>query len=115
MRLGRRATSGENLLNLFAVIHVQAFAPGNFQTARIEAEAIQHGGVDVGNVVAILAAMKAEFVRHPVRDAAFDSGAGEPRAESVRMMIAARAFRAGRTSEFRSEYNKRVIQHSALF
>ena len=36
------------------MFHFEAFAAGDFQAAGIEAELVQHGGVDVGDVVAVL-------------------------------------------------------------
>ena len=85
--------SGENLADWFAVVHVEAFAAGDFQAARVEAELMQHRGVDVGDVMAILDGVKAQFVGDTVLHAALDATAGEPGAEALWMMIAPGAFR----------------------
>ena len=80
-------------MDRFAVIHIEAFAGGEFEAAGIEAELVQDGGMDVGDVMAIFNGVEAEFVGDAVLHAAFDSGARQPCAEALRMMIPARSFR----------------------
>ena len=70
--------------------------------------------MDIGDVVAILDGVETEFIRGAVHDAAFYSAAGEPRAKSLRMMIASGALGAGRASELRAEYHERIVEQAAL-
>ena len=44
----------DDLADHLAVIDLQPLAAGDFQPARVEAELVQHRGVDVGDVVAVL-------------------------------------------------------------
>ena len=54
---------------------------------RIESQQVQHGSVDVRDVVPTVNRVETKFVRSPVNDAPFESGAGHPNSESVGMMI----------------------------
>src|SRR5215468_12015499 len=40
----------QNLFDRIAVVDIQALLAGHFQAARIEAQLVEHGGVDVGHV-----------------------------------------------------------------
>ena len=45
-----------------AVIDVETFSAGDFESPRIKTELIQHRGVDVGDVMAVHSSVKTEFV-----------------------------------------------------
>ena len=96
------------------MVHVEAFAAGDFQLVRVEAELVQDGRVDVGDVMPVLDGVEAEFVGRAVGDAAFDAAAGQPGAEALGMVIAAGAFGAGRAAEFGAADDERLVQQSAL-
>ena len=71
------------------MIDLQPFAAGDFEPAGVEAQQVQHGGVDVGDVVRMLDGVEAQLVGRAVDDAPFDPRAGEPDGEAVRMVVAA--------------------------
>src|SRR5204862_2355 len=50
-----------------------------------------------------------------VHDAALDAAAGEPGAETLRMMVAAIALRARRAAELCAPDHQGLVQHAALF
>ena len=73
-----------------------SFFARHFKRVRGEAELGQHGGVDVGDVVAVLGGVEADFVGRSVSEAPFQAAAAEPAGEAVGVMVAAfRAFFAG--------------------
>src|SRR5262249_242282 len=80
--------SGNDLLDRFAEIDLEALLTGNFESAWIEAKLMQESRVDVGHVMPVLDGVEAEFVRRAVNDPAFDSAAGHPCREAKRMMVA---------------------------
>src|SRR5207247_8997123 len=84
------------------------------QLMGVESQLAQHGGVDVGDVVAVLHGVEADLVSGPVHDAAFDAAAGQPGAEALGMMVAAVALRARRATELRAPDHDCLIQHAAL-
>ncbi len=45
--------SRQDVVDHLAVINLQAFAAGDFEAAVVEAQQVQHGGVQVGDVVAV--------------------------------------------------------------
>lgn len=71
------------------MIHVQPFATGDFQPARVEPELPQDRGVDVRDVTPVVGRVEAQLVGGTVLHAAFHAAAGQPRAERLRMMITA--------------------------
>src|SRR5438045_9745733 len=81
--------SRDDLPDRFAAVHVEALAAGDLELARVEAELVQDGRVNVGDVVWILDGVEADLVSRAVLDAALDAAAGEEGAEAVRMVIAA--------------------------
>ena len=86
------------------MVDVEAFAAGDFQPARIEAELLQDRGVDVGDVVAIFDGVEADLVGRAVHDAPFDAAAGHPDGEAEDVMVApVGALRAGRAAELGGE------------
>ena len=77
---------------------------GHFQPARIQAHLMQDRRVNIGDVVAILHGVKAQFIGRSVSDPALHAATGHPDAEAVRMMIAAIAvLRARRAAELRAQ------------
>ena len=89
---GREAGRVEDWAKIFRLSHdfsyrlaeidFEAFAAGDFQAAVVEAEEIEDGGVDVGDVMAVFDGVETELVGDAVRDSAFDAAAGEPCAEA---------------------------------
>src|SRR5687767_10668051 len=91
-----------DLSNGLTVIDLEPAASRNLQPPRIEPEQMEHGGVNVGDVVTILDRMEAELVGGAVDHAAFDAAARQPGAEALRMMVAAVALSARRAAELRA-------------
>ena len=60
----------------------------------IHAQQMQNRGMQVVEVDSILHGLVPDFIGVPVTDSAFDATTGQPRAEVVRVMVAAR-FAAG--------------------
>ena len=77
---------------------------------------MQHGGVDVGDVVAVLDGVEAELVGRAVDDAALDAAAGHPDGEAERMVVAAVGLflRPGRAAELGGPDDDRLIEQAAL-
>ena len=73
----------------FAEVDFEAFVAGDFHGVVVEAELVEEGGVDVGDVVAAFLGLKTDLVGAAMGDAAFDSAAGHPDGEAVGMMVAA--------------------------
>ena len=71
---------------------------------------MQDRRVDVGDVVRILDGVKTQFIGCAVSDAAFNAAAGQPAGETLRVMVAAGALRAGRAAELGAEDDQRAIQ-----
>ena len=71
-----------------AVIDVEALSAWDFELSGVEAELMEDGRVDVGDVVAVLDGVEAEFVGRAVDDSSLDASAGEPGAEALRVVIA---------------------------
>src|SRR5215218_48236 len=70
--------SGDDLVYGRAVVDLEALATRHFELARVEAELVQDGGVDVGDVVAVFDGVEADLVGGAVGDAALDPAAGHP-------------------------------------
>ena len=73
----------------------------------------------ISDVVRVFDGVKAEFVGGTVRHTAFDSAAGQPAREPLRVMVAAgccrsTALRTGRAAEFGAEDDQRRSQQAAL-
>ena len=77
------------------MVQFEAFAAGEFKLVRVQTQAAHDGCVNVGDVMSVLDRVEAQFVRKAVLNAAPDTGAGEPRAKRLRMMIAPGAFGPG--------------------
>src|SRR5262249_46535185 len=70
-----------------AVIDVEPLSAGDFELPTVEAELVQHRRMQVGDVVAVLGGVKAKRVGRAVRDAPFDSAAGQPDRKPEWMVI----------------------------
>src|SRR5206468_2937663 len=106
--------SGNNSADRRAVVDLQSLAPGDFEPARVQAELVQDGGVDVGDVVAVVGGMEPDLVGGAVGDPALDAAAGHPDREAVRVMVAAvGALAAGGAAELRRPHHERVVEHAA--
>ena len=88
-RAGVNPRSNKDLCDRLPVIHIEALLPRNIQPPGIEAEQVQHGSVNVGDIVPVLDRMKAQFIGRAVNDAALYSGSGHPRRETIGMMVTA--------------------------
>src|SRR5262245_4818021 len=85
----------------------------------MQAEQVQHRGVDVSYVMAVAEGMIAEFVGRSVDGATLDARAGEPDRETVRMMIASilaagTLFKARRTTKLGAANHDHVLHQTAL-
>ena len=106
----------DHFVDRLAVLFFKPFATCDGKVAWIEAELVQHGGVNVGDVVTVFNGMKTDFVGCAVGDAAFDSSACHPNRETVGMMVTTvRMLRSRRSAEFAAPNDQRFIQHSPLF
>src|SRR5437762_2435215 len=101
-----------NSTNWLAVVDFKALATGHFEAPRIEAHQVQHGGVDVGDVVAVLDGVEADLVGDAVGNAALDAAAGQPGAEALRMMVAAVALGTRRAAELRAPDDDRLFEQA---
>src|SRR4051794_21188475 len=88
--------SPNDLLNRLPVIHCQPLTARDLQPVRVEAELAEDGGVDIGDVMAVLHRVEAELIGGAVRHAAFDAASREPRRKALRVVIAAVALGARR-------------------
>ena len=81
------------------MFHLQSLAAGYFESMGVQAELMENGCVDVGDVVAILNRRETEFVCGAVNHAGLDAAAGHSDGEAERVMIATvGAFGAGRAA-----------------
>ncbi len=62
MLLNNSAPLREDLANYAGVLHLQSFAAGDFEAAGVEAKLVQHGGVDVGDVVTVFDGLEAKLI-----------------------------------------------------
>src|SRR5579864_6462424 len=78
----------QDLFDRIAVVDVQALLPGHLKPPWIEAQLMEHRGVNVGHVVAVLHGIETEFVGGAVDNTLLDSRASHPDGETVRIVIA---------------------------
>ena len=87
----------------------------------VDAEAMQHGGVQIVDVNRVLGDVVAEFVGRAVGHASFDTAAGQPDAETAWVMVAAvvlpreRSLAINRAAELTGPDHECFIQETALF
>ena len=90
----------------------------NAEGVVLDAELVQHRGVQVVHGADVLDGGVAEFVGRAVDDAALDAGAGEPHGHGLVVMIAADgtlvALRHRRAAELAGPDDQRVVEHAAL-
>src|SRR5688572_8508841 len=87
----------------------------------VEAQEVQDGGLQVVDMHRFLGDVKPEVVGGTDGLASFQTAAGEPDRERLRMMVAAESpaergigFHHGRTAEFATPNDKRVFEQAAL-
>ena len=119
-RLGRcagdDARSRDDLPDRRAVVDLQSFPPRHGELAGVEAELVEDGGVDVGDVVAVFDGVEAELVGFAVGDAAFDAAAGHPDGEAVGVVVASvAALGAGGSAELGGPDDEGFVEQAALF
>src|SRR5204863_2299163 len=96
------------------VIDLQALAAGDRQAARVEAQLVQDGRVDVGDVVAVFDGVEAYLIGAAMNYAALDAAAGHPDGEAIGVVVApVGALAAGGTSEFGGPDDEGVVEHAA--
>ena len=91
----------------------------------IEAEEVEHGGVEIVDVDLVLDGGEAEVIGCAVDVAAFHSAAGHPGGEAVVIVIAAIYFALvgaffghfddGSSAEFATPEDEGFVEHAALF
>lgn len=84
----------------------------------VEPELVEDGGVDIVDLGGVFAVggFVAPLVAFAVRDSAFDSAAGEPVGEDVRVVVAAfAALGRWHATEFGGPEDEGVVKHAALF
>ena len=97
------------------VVDFQSLAAGDCEAARIEAELLHDGRMNIGDVVAILNGVEAEFVGGSVDCPAFDSASSHPDGKAEVVVTApVRTLTAGSASEFRAPDHERLIEEASL-
>src|SRR5690349_8788849 len=87
----------------------------------VEAEQVQHRGMEIMNMDGILRDVVGEIVRRSVGQAALDAATGHPQREAARMMITAKAvlldlaLAVTRAAELTAPNDQRVVEQAALF
>ena len=85
--------SGDDLVDYFARHVCQSEATTVVLVSQffmIQAEQVQDGGVQIVEVNFVFSRLESDFVLRAVVDAAFNTAAGHPRAEAVRVMVSSR-------------------------
>lgn len=85
------------------------------ETGVVDAEKVQHGGVEIVHRNGIFDSVVAEFVSGAVGDAAGDATASEPHGKAFDVVIAAVALCHRRAPEFSAPYDEGVVQHASAF
>ena len=114
--------SGDDFFDRRAKIDFQPLLAGHFEPARIESQLVQHGGVDVGDVVPVFHGMETQFIGRAMYYAALDAAAGHPGSEPERMVIPPSLqtgvigpnLDTGRSSKFGGPDDNGVLQHAPL-
>src|SRR6266446_3577131 len=81
--------SNNNFPNGRAEIDFQALLAWHHQPPRIQPQLVQHGGVDIGHIMAFLHGVETEFIGCAVSHAALDPAACHPDAKAEGMVVAA--------------------------
>ena len=97
-------------------IDFQPFTSGYFKFVRVQPQLTQNGGVKIGHVMGIFDRVKAEFISGSVDRSSFDPAAGQPHAETERVVISTTVILpAGRTAELGAADDECFIQQASLF
>ena len=106
---------GDYLGDDFSVIDFEAFAAWDFEFSGIEAELVEDGGMEIGDIVRGIDGVEADFVGGTVDDACFEAAAGHPDGEAVDMVIATiGALGAWGATEFGGEDHEGIFEEAAL-
>ena len=102
------------------MIELQPFAAGDFQTAIIKPQQVQHGRVKIRDVVTLAHRVVAQFICFPVNVALLQTCSGQPDYKSVWMMItsriaAASQFESRRATALRTTEQKGSENKKGLF
>lgn len=82
----------------------------------VEAEEVEHGGVEIVHVEAVGHGGVADFIGRAVGVAGFSAAAGEPGGEATRVMVAAvLPLGEGGAAEFSAPPDEGVLEEAALF
>ena len=115
--LSGSSVSCEDLLYRHAEVYFQPFLARDFKLAGIESELVQHGGMNVCDVMTILYGMESQFVSGSVSNAALDPTASHPGRKAERMVVATAVFSFDprRAAEFSRPDHDRFVQQTSLF
>lgn len=109
----RDGSSGKDVVDRLAVVDVEPLEAGDLKLSGVEAELVQDGGVDVGDVVSVLDGVETELVGCAMNDAPLDTAAGHPGGEAEGVVVAAVAvLRAGGAAELGRPDNEGVIEQA---
>ena len=93
---------------------------GKAHAFRVEAQQMQNGGLQVAHAHAILGDEVPEFIGRPKVESAFDTSAGHPDRETVRVMVAAKElgsvplFIQRCAAEFAAPDDQRIVEKATL-
>ena len=108
-------TLRDNFGNRTAAVDFKPLSARNFEPVGVEAQQLEHGRVNVGDVVPVRGGVEAQLVGGAVNDAPFDSASGHHDRKSIGMMVAAVGpLCTGSSSEFGSQDDDRLIEQAAL-
>ena len=82
----------------------------------VEAEEVEHRGVQVMEGMDVFGCLESEFVGGAVTDPGFDAGAGDDGGESAGVVVTAFGsfLEHGHAAKFGAPKNQRIIQHTAM-
>src|SRR5439155_23101796 len=84
------------------------------QSEVVDAEQMEHGGVQVVDGDDVFDGVVAELVGGAVGDAGPDAAAGQPDSEALDVVVAAVALGHGRTAELAAPDDQGFVEHAAL-
>ncbi len=101
-------------MNRFAEVNFESLSARNFQLAGIQAELMEYGRVQVGDIVPIFDRVEPQFVRGAVRDTSLDAATGEPGGEAeVVMPSTILPLQPWRTTELTSPNDECFVQEAS--
>lgn len=86
-RAGAGTSSGEDFLDRMPQVHFQAFVSRDLKLTWVEAQLVQQGGVNVGDVMSILDRVKTDFVGCAMGDATSNAASRKANGKAVRMVV----------------------------